>query len=126
MPSAFEKLWTLGPSAFVVKAIVFAVVADALLLAFILLRRAYRKRFFARRDTRVFELRQQWDALVSGKIPYTAWRSKPFDRRIVETMALDAFEVAGPEESARLLRFLRVSGLIEKRIFEARHFTGWR
>src|SRR5260370_28302639 len=35
-------------------------------------------------------------------------------------------EAAGAEESARLLKFLRKSGLIEKRIFEARKFTGWR
>src|SRR5947207_12396598 len=126
MESIFERLWRLGPAAFVVKAIVAAIVADALLLAFILLRRTYRNRYFARRDARVFELRQQWDALVSGKIPYESWRKKPFDRRIVETMALDAFEASGAGESARLLKFLRQSGLIEKRIFEARRQTGWR
>ncbi len=126
MDSVFEKLWRLGPAAFVLKAIVVAVAADALLLAFILLRRRRRKRYFAKRDARVFELRQKWDALISGQIPYESWRRKPFDRRIVETIALDAFEAAGPEESARLLKFLRASGLIEKRIFEARHFTGWR
>src|SRR6266513_1060259 len=112
MESIFERLWRLGPAAFVVKAIVAAIVADALLLAFILLRRTYRKRYFAKRDARVFELRQQWDALVSGKIPYESWRKKPFDRRIVETMALDAFEASGAGESARLRKFLRQSGLI--------------
>jgi HEAT repeat protein len=126
MESIFEKIWRLGPAAFVLKAIVVAVVGDALLLAFILLRRAYRKRYFAKRDARVFELRQEWDALICGEIPYESWRNKPFDRRIVETIALDSFEAAGPEESARLLNFLRASGLIEKRIFEARHLTGWR
>ena len=126
MASIFEKLWRLGPAAFVLKAIVAAVVADGLLLAFILLRRTYRKRYFAKRDARVFELRQIWDALISGKIPYDKWRKKPFDRRIVEAMALDAFEAAGPEESAQLLKFLRASGLIEKRTFEARQLTGWR
>jgi len=126
MESIFERLWRLGPAAFVLKAIVAAIVADALLLAFILLRRTYRKRYFARRDARVFELRKKWDALISGKIPYESWRKKPFDRRIVETMALDAFEASGAEESARLLKFLRQSGLIEKRIFEARRQTGWR
>ena len=41
-------------------------------------------------------------------------------------MALDMFELAKPEESARLLKFLRDSGLMEKRIFEARRLTGWR
>jgi len=113
MPSIFEKLWRLGPSAFVLKAIVAAIVGNVLLLAFILLRRAYRRRYFSRRDARVFELRQQWDALISGQIPYERWRKKAFDRRIVETIALDAFEAAGPEDSARLLKFLRTSGLIE-------------
>jgi len=126
MESIFERLWRLGPAAFVLKAIVAATVADGLLLAFILLRRTYRKRYFAKRDARVFELRQKWDALISGEIPYETWRKKPFDRRIVETMALDAFEASGAEESARLLKFLRQSGLIEKRIFEARRQTGWR
>jgi hypothetical protein len=126
MASVFEKLWRLGPAAFVLKAIVAAAIADGLLLAFILIRRAYRKRYFRRRDARVFELRQQWQDLISGKIPYSAWRGNAFDRRIVETIALDGLEAAGPEECARTLEFLRASGLIEKRIFEARHFTGWR
>jgi HEAT repeat protein len=126
MESIFEKLWRLGPAAFVLKAIAGAIVANGLLLAFILLRRTYRKRYFSKRDARVFELRQKWDALISGEIPYEAWRKIAFDRRIVETIALDTFEAAGPEESARLLKFLRASGLIEKRIFEARQLTGWR
>src|ERR1700730_1123904 len=126
MASIFEKLWRLGPAAFVAKAILAAIVADGLLLAFILLRRTYRKRYFVKRDARFFELRQKWDALVSGEIAYETWRKKLFDRRIVESMALDAFDAAGPEESARLLKFLRASGLIETCIFEARQLTSWR
>jgi HEAT repeat protein len=126
MASVFEKFWRMGPAAFVLKAILVAVLADGVLLAFILLRRTYRKRYFAKRDARVFELRQKWDQLISGEIPFETWRKKPFDRRIVETIALDAFEAAGAEESARLLKFLRTSGLIEKRIYEARRLTGWR
>jgi HEAT repeat protein len=126
MASIFEKLWRLGPAAFVLKAIFAALVANGLLLAFILLRRTYRKWYFAKRDARVYELRQRWDALISGELPFETWRRKPFDRQIVETIVLDAFEAAGPEESARLLKFLRSSGLIEKRIFEARQLTGWR
>lgn len=126
MASIFEKLWRLGPGALVFKAIVVAIVADGLLLTFIFLRRTYRKRYFAKRDRRVFDLRQQWDALISGEIPYEKWRNKPFDRRIVESIALDEFEAAGSEQSARLLKFLRSSGLIEKRIYEARRLGGWR
>ena len=126
MESIFDKLWRLGPAAFVLKAIITAIAANGFLLAFILLRRTYRKRYFAKRDARVYELRQRWEAIISGEIPYGTWRKKPFERRIVETIALDAFEAAGSEESARLLKFLRTSGLIEKRIFEARQLKGWR
>lgn len=126
MASIFERLWRPGPAALVLKAIFAAIAADGLLLAFIFLRRTYRKRFFARRDARVLEFRQQWDALISGRISYEEWRKKPFDRRIVESMALDEFEAGGPEHSARLLQFLRASGLIEKRIYEARRLGGWR
>src|SRR6266567_5634089 len=126
MESIFEKLWRLGPAALVLKAIVAAIVANGLLLGFILLRRTYRKWYFAKRDARVFELRQDWDRLISGEIPYETWRQKSFDRRIVESIALDALEAAGAQKSARLLKFLRESGLIEKRIFEARTLTGWR
>lgn len=126
MASGSEFLHGLSPSALVFKAIVGAIAADALLLTFILVRRAYRKRYFRRRDTRVFEVRQRWDELICGNIPYETWRTKPLDRSIVEDMALDALEAAGPEESARLLRFLRTSGLIEKRVFEARRHHGWR
>src|SRR5260221_2432157 len=126
MASIFEKLWRLGPAAFVLKAIIAALVANGFLLALILFRRTYRKWYFAKRDARVYELRQKWDALVSGEISFETWRRKRFDRRIVEAIALDAFEAAGPEESARLLKFLRSSGLIEKRIWEARELRGWR
>lgn len=126
MASVFDTFRKLSPAAFVLRAIVAAIVADALLLGFILLRRAYRKRHFAKRDACVFEFRQKWEALISGQIPFEQWRKNPFRRRVVEEIALDAFESAGPAESSRLLKFLRTSGLIEKRIFEARHHRGWR
>src|SRR5690242_14936981 len=126
MVIAFSKLRFLQPATLVAKAVFVAIAADVLLLAFILLRRAYRKRYFAKHDARVFYYRQRWDALISEEIPYKTWRSKTFDRGIIETIALDALEAAKPQEAAQLLKFLRSSGLIEKRIFEARELRGWR
>jgi HEAT repeat protein len=126
MESTFNSFRKLGPAAFVVKAIVFVVVADVLLLAFILLRRTYRKWYFANRDARMLAIRNKWDALISGEIPYTTWRTRTSERQLIEALVLDAFEVANPEESARLLKFMRASGLVEKRIMEARHHRGWR
>ena len=126
MDSAFNTFRKLGPAAFVVKAIIFVVVADVLLLAFILLRRTYRKWYFANRDARMLAIRHEWDALISGEIPYNTWRTRKSERQLIEALVLDAFEVANPEEAARLLKFMRASGLIEKRIMEARHHRGWR
>jgi len=94
MGSAFETFRRLGPAAFVLKAIICVIVADVLLLGFILLRRTYRKRYFAKRDARLFEIREGWEALISGEIPYATWRTKPSDPNLVETMVLDAFEAA--------------------------------
>jgi len=126
MASVFKPLFDFGPAALIVKAIVLAILANLLLLAFILLRRTYRKLYFAKRDARLLMFRRNWDALISGKIPYDSWRNKPFDLRIVESIVLDAFEAADRIEAARLVKFLRASGLIEKLIFEARQHRGWR
>lgn len=126
MESTFEAWRKFGAAALVLKAIVLAAVADILLLGYILIRRAVRKHYFVKHDARMIEIRRQWNALISGQTPYATWRSNSYDRRIVETLVLDDLEAAGPEEAARLLKFLRTSGLIEKRIFDARNHRGWR
>src|SRR5258708_39513570 len=126
MESIFEKLWRLGPAAFVLKAIVAATVADGLLLGSIWLRRTYRKRYFAKRDAHVFELRQNWDRLISGEIPYETWRQKSFDRRIVESIALDALVAAGGGEKAAFLKILRGRGGLLKKNFLVPGNTRWR
>jgi HEAT repeat protein len=126
MTFAFEKFHKFGPAAFVLKAIIAAVIADVVFLSFILLRRGYRRWYFAKRDARVIEIRKQWDALVRGDVPFEDWRHNPRDCQIVESMALEAFELAGSIESAKILKFLRASGLIAKCTFEARRYKGWR
>ena len=83
MASAFDTLRRYGPASFVAKAIIAAILADVLLLGFIFLRRAYRKRHFVKRDARLMEFRSKWDALLSGEIPFESWRTNAFDRRIV-------------------------------------------
>jgi len=126
MESVFDSLRALTPAAFVLKAIVSVIVADGLLLSFILFRRVYRKRYFARRDARMFGIRQQWDAIISGEIPYTSWRGQVTERQLIEAMVLDAYDIASPQEAVRLLRFLRESGSLATMILEARQHKGWR
>lgn len=121
-----KLLERLGPAGIVVKAIVAALIGDAVLLVFILVRRAYRKRYFVRRDARALHYQKFWAELISGAIMFDDWRKKAFDRQIVESLALDALEAAPPAEAARILRFLRESGLLEKQIHEAEKYRGWR
>jgi HEAT repeat protein len=126
MASGFERFGEFSTATLVFKAILGASAANLFLFGFILLRRLYRKRYFAYRDARVFYFRKNWEALLNGELPISSWRSKAFDRRVVESLVLDDLESTRAPQAGRLLEFLRTSGLLQKRVFDARHHRGWR
>jgi HEAT repeat protein len=126
MASAFSWIDRFGPAGVVAEAILLTVAGIALLLAFILLRRGWRSRVFRRRDRRVVEIRAQWDSIICGDIPAAQWRDDPLSCEIVEMILLDSLETATPTESALLLHCLRLSGLLDLRILDARRCRGWR
>ncbi len=116
----------LGPASYVVHAIVASAIGMALLLGFILWRRAYRRSQIRQRGERTLALRKQWEGILDGRIRAETWRFDPLDRDIVESILLDRLEVAPPPECERLLKCLRFSGLLDMRIYEARQQRGWR
>lgn len=126
MDSAFNWLRTFETAGFIPEAIFGTLLGIVLPLAFILARRAYRQRYFRRRDARTLHIRSHWNDIVSGRMSPEAWRLQPLDRDIVESILLDQLDVAEPEEAERLRRCLRVSGLLDMRIWEARRQPGWR
>ena|SRR5712692_4551170 len=126
MGSAFNWTRELGPARLVLGTTVGALVGIGLLVAFILLRRTYRRRYFRRRDARAFAIRQQWSEIMSGAVPPETWRFDPMDREIVETILLNTMEVATAADIPGLLRLLRFSGLLDMRIYEAQVSRGWR
>jgi HEAT repeat protein len=126
MGSIFRGIPQLGPAGLVLKAIIGSFLGIGLLLAFILGRRTYRRRYFQRRDARMFALRDQWEDIVSRAVPLDTWRFDPLDREIVEAILLDSLEVPPTGHAPRLLSFLRSSGLLDIRIHEARTSQGWR
>jgi len=115
-----------GPAGLVLKAIVALATGILLLLGFILLRRAHHRRRFRQRDERTLVIRQQWSDIVSGRIPAESWRFDAVDQNIVESILLDRLGVAPPEEAQRLSNCIRRSGLLDMRIWESRHWSGWR
>ncbi len=115
-----------GPASYVVQALVASLIGAAILLAFIMGRRAARRRYFGRRDERAQALRRQLPHILAGRILPEAWRRDPLDDRILEEILLDRLEVAGSEEAGQIRSCLRISGLLDKRIHQARRRRGWR
>ena len=96
------------------------------IVVFIWARRITRSRYFSRRDARAYELRRDWPRIVSGEISPEKWRNNPLDREIVETMLFDSIDAANEEQLPVLVNFLRLSGLLDVRLHEARWSEGWR
>ena len=116
----------LGPASYVVQAVIASLIGAALLLAFIMGRRAARRRYFGHRDERTQVLRRQLPDILAGRIMPEAWRRDPLDDRILEEILLDRLEIAGREEAEQIRYCLRISGLLDKRIHQARRRRGWR
>ena len=126
MHSVFEWLRRFDPAGYVPEAIVATLVGIGLPLAFILLRRAYRQWHFRQRDARTLAIRKLWPMILDGRVLPETWRFRRLDCEIVESMLLDRLEVAHPDEALLLCSCLRASGLLDLRIWEARHRRGWR
>ncbi len=116
-----------GLAGLIVKAILLSVAGIVGLVSFIVARRWYRGRYFSRLSERTFVLRSQWNDILTGKMPASAWRLNRLDCEIVESMLLDGLELAVlPQELPPLLGCLRSSGLLDLRIHEARSQRGWK
>jgi HEAT repeat protein len=109
----------------VARAIAFSVFGILLLIAFIVLRRWYRQRYFNQLNRRTVALREQWPDILSGKIPGSAWRLNVLDCQVVEDILLDNIEVSEKEQLPPFVACLRNSGLLDLRIRQARTSQGW-
>jgi HEAT repeat protein len=126
MGSIFNRIEKLGPAGLVLEAILVSLLGILLLVGFIVLRRWYRARYFHKRNQHTVALRSQWDDILSGKIPAEDWRLNPLDCDIVESILLDTIEMSPADKLPPLLDCLRVSGLLDMRIYEARKSRGWK
>ena len=113
-------------AAFVIRAILFSLAGITLLVAFILVRRRLRRRYFDRLADADFYFRQNWEAVLSGNVSSDEWRGGRSDAEAVITIALDRMDVAEEAEQQRLLHFLRHTGLLDRVLGEARRRRGWR
>lgn len=126
MESVSEWMARLAPAAIVLKAIIVSLAGISALMIFITVRRWLRGRYFARRERQMFQARQQWNALINGQVRPETWRFDPLACEVLETMLLDSIEVSPAADLPRLVDCLRRSGLIDRRIDEARTAQGWK
>jgi|SRR5580658_984992 HEAT repeat protein len=126
MESISNGIEKLGAAGLVLQAILVSLLGIFLLVGFIVLRRWYRARYFRRRNERTVALRSQWDEILSGKISAEEWRFNSLDCDIVESILLDSIEMSPADKLPPLLDCLRVSGLLDMRIYEARTSRGWK
>src|ERR1700683_2668136 len=124
MGSGSKGIEKLGPTGLVLGAILASLLGILLLVGFIVLRRWYRARYFRKRNQRTVALRSQWDDILSGKIPAEDWRFNPLDCEIVESILLDSIEMSAADKLPPLLDCLRVSGLLDMRIYQERTARG--
>ena len=115
-----------APARMLFAAIVISFSGIALLLAFIIGRRWKRSRYFARRDALACYFRQHWPEFVGGTMPTEMLKSDPLAAEVLETILLDAIEVAKPYDLPALIDCLRRSGTLDRRIREARATEGWQ
>jgi HEAT repeat protein len=126
MGSVSSAIAQSGTAGLVLRAILGSLLGIFLLVGFIVLRRWYRTRYFRRRNERTVALRSQWNDIVSGKIPPGDWRFDPLDCEIVESILLDNIEMSDSDDLPPLLDCLRVSGLLDMLIYEARTQRSWK
>ncbi len=126
MEFAFNLENELSPAGLVLDAALVSVLGITLLLVFIVGRRWIRARYFARRERLMYFIHQHWEELLAGGRLPADWRFQALTCEVLESMLLDSLEVAQPEEMPRLVNCLRQSGLVDKRIDDARNQKGWR
>src|SRR5712692_997752 len=126
MDSVSNWVKWLGPARFILAAITVSLAGIALLLLFIVVRRAVRQAHFRRREKRSLEIRRYWESILDVRIPPEEWLFDPLSREIIETILLDRLEVAAEDEAEVIRPCLRISGLLDMRSFEARSLRGWR
>jgi HEAT repeat protein len=111
---------------FVVRAILFSALGILALVAFILVRRAVRRRYFDRLAEAEFYVRQHWEEIIDNDIPADEWRKTGVHVEAITALTLDRIDAASASEGERLLNFLRKTGLLDRLVIQARKQAGWR
>ncbi len=97
----------------------------AMLLVFLMGRRAIRQHRTRRYDALAFKIHSQWREIVRGDVPSDTWRKDLMQREIVQSIVIQEISAATDKDRAGLQDFLRESGLIGLCIKKIEGGHGW-
>ena len=97
----------------------------AVLLTFLVGRRAVREFRLRRYDDIAFKVHNQWRKIVRGGVPAESWRKDPMQCEIVQSIVVQEISAATDKDRAGLQEFLRANGLIDLCIQTIYREHGW-
>src|ERR1700690_808637 len=97
----------------------------ALLLLFLLSRRAWQHFRTRRFDALSIKIHGQWREIVRGEIPAQEWRNNSLQCEILQSIVIQEIGAATDKDRAGLQEFLRASGLLDRCIERVHRGHGW-
>jgi HEAT repeat protein len=126
MDSAIRSFSQMLNTALLLTVILAAVsIGIALLLFFLMARRAWQHFRTRRFDAVSFKIHGQWRAIVRGEIPAEKWRNDSLRCDILQSIVIQEIGAATDKDRAGLQAFLRASGLLNRCIEKVHDGKGW-
>jgi len=126
MDSILRNFSQLMNTALLMTAILAAVASGiALLLLFLLARRAWQHFRTRRFDALSIKIHGQWREIVRGEIPAQEWRNNFVQCEILQSIVIQEIGAATDKDRAGLQEFLRASGLLDRCIERVHRGHGW-
>jgi HEAT repeat protein len=97
----------------------------AMLIVFLVGRRALRQFRIRRYDALAFKIHTQWREIIRGTVSPETWRKDPVQCEIVQSIVIQEIGAATDKDRAGLQEFLRANGLIDLCIERIQGGHGW-
>src|ERR1700674_2428602 len=125
MDSVLNSFHNFNPTFFWTGVILATLGGVAMLLTFLVGRRAFRKFQIRRYDELAFKVHNQWREIVRGGVPAETWRKDPVQCEILQSIVIQEIGAATDKDRAGLQEFLRATGLIDLCIQKVYGRHGW-
>src|ERR1700686_1097677 len=125
MDSVLNSFHNFNPTSLWTGVFLAALGGAAILLTFLVGRRALRQFRILRYDQLAFKLHNQWREIVRGGVPAETWRKDPVQCEIVQSIVVQEIGAVTDKDRTGLQDFLRATGLVDLCIQKVYGGHGW-